>query len=451
MSKRPRQLHFNVHVSTAGNHEGAWRHPKADPVQLTHLPYQLKIANIAERGKLDAVFYGDSPSLSSNVKLRPVEQLDPIALHGALAASTGRIGLGVTVSTTFNEPFNLARKIASLDLLSGGRVGWNIVTTSSADAARNFGLDDVIAHRERYRRAEEFVQVVKKLWDSWDDDAILNDRAAGLYTHPDRIRTINHVGEFFKVRGPLNVPRSPQGRPVIIQAGSSETGVDFASRHAEIVFTAQRTLEDGRNFYSTLKNKAVAHGRSPDDIKIVVGLSPIIGSTEAEAKRLEAELNELTIPEYGLRQLQNFSGVDLSSYPLDAPVPLDIFPDVSGVEGHRSRTALVVQLTQRENLTIRQLLHRLAGARGHQTIVGSAEQVADRITEWFNNNAADGFNYMPAYLPGGLEDFVDGVIPILQKRGLFRTEYEGDTLRDHYDLDRPRNSHAPDAKASAVA
>lgn len=437
MASRPRQLHFNVHVSTGGNHEGAWRHPRSEPVHLTSLDYQRKVAGIAERGKLDAVFFGDTPALSDNVKLRPVEQLDPVALHGALSAVTQNIGLAATISTSFNEPFNVARKIASLDLLSGGRIGWNIVTTSSENAARNYGLDGVIAHRDRYRRAEDFVQVVKKLWDSWDSDAIVHDRENGIYADIERIHPIVHEGEFFKVRGPLNVPPSPQGRPVLIQAGSSETGVAFAARHAEVVFTAQRTLEEGQRFYAELKRQVALSGRTPEHVKIVVGLSPIIGGTEAEAKKLAEELNELTVPEYGLRQIRQFSGVDLSGYPLDGPVPLDAFPDVEAVESHRSRTALVIELVKREKLTVRQLLHRLAGARGHQTFVGSTDQLADRIEEWFKSGAADGFNFMPAYLPGGLEDFVDGVIPILQRRGLFRHDYEGTTLRDHYDLPRP--------------
>lgn len=442
MIGRPRQLHFNVHVTSGGNHEAAWRHSRSAPVRLTALDYHRKTAEIAERGKLDAVFLGDSPALSDNVKFRPQEALDPIALYGALSAVTTHIGLAATISTSFNEPYNVARKVASIDLLSGGRVGWNIVTTSSENAALNYGLDGILAHSDRYRRAEDFVQVVKKLWDSWGEDAIIDDRDSGLYAHADRIHKIFHQGEFFKVRGPLTVPSSPQGRPVLIQAGSSETGMAFAARHAEIIFTAQRTLEDGQRFYADIKRRIALNGRDPDQARIVVGLSPVIGGTEAEAKQLAAELDELTVPEYGLRQLRNFSGVDLSSYPLDGPVPLEAFPDNETVETHRSRTALVVALAQRERLTIRQLLHRMASARGHQTMVGSVEQVADRIVEWFTQGAADGFNFMPAYLPGGLEDFVDGVVPILQARGLFRREYEGTTLRSHYDLPRPRNQYS---------
>jgi FMN-dependent oxidoreductase (nitrilotriacetate monooxygenase family) len=448
MTARPRQLHFNVHVSTGGNHEGAWRHPKSDPVRLSELAYHKKIADIAERGKLDAVFYGDSPALSNAIRLRPVEQLDPIARIGALSAITGNIGLAVTLSTTFNEPYNVARKVASLDHLSGGRVGWNIVTTSSESAARNFGLDGFLAHAERYRRADEFVDVVRKLWDSWEPDAILDDRKGGVYADDSRIHPISHEGEFFKVRGPLNVPASPQGRPVLIQAGSSDVGKDFAARHAEVVFTAQRTLEDGQNFYADLKQRAVRKGRDAERFKIVVGISPIIGGTEAEAQKLADELEELTAPEYGLQQLRNTTGIDLSGYRLDGPVPLDAFASIESFEGHKSRSALIRTLSEREGVTLRQLLYRLAGARGHQTLVGTPEQVAGRIEEWFLNGAADGFNFMPAYLPGSLVDFVDGVIPILQQRGLFRKEYEGKTLRDHYDLPIPENEYAS-TKAAA--
>ena len=448
MTARPRQLHFNVHVSTGGNHEGAWRHPKSDPVRLSELAYHKKIADIAERGKLDAVFYGDSPALSLSIRLRPVEQLDPIARIGALSAITDKIGLAVTLSTTFNEPYNIARKVASLDHLSGGRVGWNIVTTSSENAAQNFGLDSFLAHSERYRRADEFVDVVRKLWDSWEPGAILDDREGGVYADDSRIHTIDHVGEFFKVRGPLNVPTSPQGRPVLIQAGSSEVGKAFAARHAEVVFTAQRTLEDGQNFYADLKQRVARNGRDPDRFKIVVGLSPIIGSTEEEAQKLARELEELTAPEYGLRQLRNQTGIDFSDHPLDAPISPEAFEGIESYEGHKSRSSLIRTLSGRESLTLRQLLYRLAGARGHQTLVGTPEQVADRISEWFLNGAADGFNFMPAYLPGSLEDFVDGVVPILQQRGLFRKDYEGSTLREHYDLEIPENEYASKKKAA---
>jgi FMN-dependent oxidoreductase (nitrilotriacetate monooxygenase family) len=272
MVSRPRQLHFNVHVTSGGNHEAAWRHPRAEPVRLTALDYYLKIATIAERGKLDAVFLGDTPSLSDNVRFRPQESLDPIALHGALSAVTQHVGLAATISTTFNEPYNVARKVASLDQLSGGRVGWNIVTTSSEAAARNFGLDGIVTHRDRYRRAEDFVQVVKKLWDSWEEGAVLDDRASGRYADGDRIHQIAHRGEFFKVNGPLSIPRSPQGRPVLIQAGSSEAGVAFAARHAELVFTAQRTLEDGQRFYAELKRQVSLNRRDHERVKILTGI-----------------------------------------------------------------------------------------------------------------------------------------------------------------------------------
>jgi FMN-dependent oxidoreductase (nitrilotriacetate monooxygenase family) len=443
MSERPRQLHFNVHVSVGGgNHEASWRHPRSDQVRMTALNYHRKIAAIAERGKLDAIFFGDTPSLSGDVKFGPLESLDPIALYGALSAVTERIGLAATISTTFNEPFNVARKVLSLDHLSGGRVGWNIVTTSSESAARNFGRNEIVSHSDRYRQAEDFVQVVTKLWDSWESGAVLNNQQGGVYADPDLIHRIAHDGAFFRVDGPLNLSRSPQGRPVLIQAGSSDNGVAFAARYAEIVFTAQRTLEEGQRFYKELKRQVSANRRDHERVKVVVGLSPIIGATEADAKKLSDELNELMTPAYGLRQIQNFCGVDLSGYPLDGPVPLDAFPEIDSVEAHRSRTALLVTLARREKLSLGQLLHRFAGARGHQTIVGTPEQVAARIEEWFTKGAADGFNFMPAYLPGGLEDFVDHVVPILQRKGLFRRDYEGDTLRDHYDLDVPLNRYS---------
>lgn len=437
MSTRPRQLHFNVHVSFGGNHEGAWRHPRSSGLPLTSFEHHRQVAATAERGKLDAVFYGDAPMLYPNIGFKPVEQLDPIALHGALSTVTTHVGLAATLSTTFNEPFNVARKIASLDHLSGGRTAWNIVTTNSDVAARNFGLDDRIAHADRYRRAEEFVEVVKRLWGSWEPGAVVGDRASGIYADTGKIHEIAHDGEFFKVKGPLNLPRSPQGRPVLVQAGSSDTGTDFAARHADVVFTAQDHLADGQAFYRKIKQKAAAHGRAADAVKVVVGLTALIGSTEIEARQLAEEFDELILPAVGLKQIEAFSGVDLGGYPLDGPVPLDAFPALSLVEGHRSRTTLIVELARREPLTIRQLLRRLAGARGHQSIVGSPEQVADRIVEWYSQGAADGFNFMPAYLPGGLEAFVDGVIPILQGRGLFRHEYEGSTLRSHYDLPQP--------------
>ncbi|OZI37142.1 LLM class flavin-dependent oxidoreductase [Bordetella genomosp. 10] len=434
MATPPRKLHFNVHVSFGSNHEAAWRLPDAASADLTHFEAHRQVAVTAERGKLDAVFYGDQPMLYSSIGYRPSEQLDPIALQGALSVATSHIGLAVTASTSFNEPFNLARKLLSLDHLSKGRIGWNIVTTNSDNAARNFGLDDRLAHAERYRRAEEFVQVVTRLWDSWLPGAVVNDKTNGVYADLTKIRQINHQGKYFKVLGPLNLPPSPQGRPVLIQAGSSETGIAFAARHADAVFTAQDTLAGAQSYYRRIREQAARSGRNPDNLRVMVGLSPILAGTEAEAQRLAKDLEELIVPEAGLRQIRHFTGVDLSGYPLDKPVPLEAFPALDNIEGHRSRATIILESSKRENLTVRQLIGRLAGARGHQTLVGSVEQVADRIAEWFENGAADGFNYMPAVLPQGLDAFVDGVIPILRQRGLFRYEYEGSTLREHYGL-----------------
>jgi len=355
---------------------------------------------------------------------------------GAAAAVTERIGLIATASTTYNDPFNLARRFASVDHVSGGRAGWNVVTTAGPDAARNFGLDDQPAHRVRYERAAEFLDVAYRLWDSWDDDAARADKEAGVWGDAAKVRPIDHVGKHFRVRGPLNLPRSPQGRPLIVQAGSSEDGKGLAARYAEAVFTAQQTLADAQEFYRDLKYRTVLAGRDPDTIKILPGIVPVIGATEQEALRLERELDELIRPEYARAQLARTLRVDPEDLPLDQQLPADL-PDEDEIEGAKSRYTLTVSLARRERLTVRQLIGRLGGGRGHRTFSGTPEQVADALTSWFDAGAADGFNVMPAVLPSGLETFVDTVVPLLVQRGLFREEYTGRTLREHYGLARP--------------
>ncbi|GII92539.1 LLM class flavin-dependent oxidoreductase [Sinosporangium siamense] len=427
-----RRLHLNAFLLNVGHHEAAWRHADSDPSGVTDLRHFQELARTAERGRLDSVFLADGLALWNDVRHGAAGGLEPLTLLSALAAVTEHIGLIATVSTTYNEPFHLARKFASLDHLSGGRAGWNIVTSAGEAEAENFGRERP-AHADRYARADEFLEVVKRLWDSWDDDAIVADRVAGHYADPAKIHPVNHQGGYFKVRGPLTSPRSPQGYPVLVQAGSSEDGKAFAARHAEAVFTAQQTLAEAQEFYADLKSRLAAHGREPYEVKVLPGISPIIGSTEAEARRLEHELSELIIPEYGIKQLSGIFGHDLSGYPLDGPLPdLPPVPD-----GQQSRVKLVTDLARRDSLTIRQLLGRLAGGRGHRVVVGTPEQIADQLQEWFGNGAADGFNIMPPLLPSGLTDFVDHVVPELQRRELFRTEYEGSTLRDHYGLPRP--------------
>lgn len=433
-----KQLHLNAFLMSTGHHEASWRLPESHAEADSDLEHYKNLARIAERGRLDSLFFADGPVLAGDPGRRPAAKLEPTLLLTALAAVTEHIGLIATASTSYNEPYNLARRFASLDHISGGRAGWNIVTTAGADAARNFGLDDTPLHRDRYRRAAEFVEVSTKLWDSWADDAVVADKEAGVHARADRVRGIAHTGEFFRVDGPLNVQRPPQGYPLLVQAGSSESGKDFAARYAEAVFTAQQTLQEGIAFYADVKGRAEALGRNPDGVKILPGIVPVIGDTEAEARELDAELDRLIVPEYAKRQLAATLGLDPADLHLDRELP-DGLPDEDEIEGAKSRYTLVVELARRERLTVRELIGRLGGGRGHRTFAGTAEQVADTIEHWFESGAADGFNIMPAVLPSGLEAFVDRVVPLLQERGLFRTEYTGATLREHYGLPRPAN------------
>ncbi|MEU7861901.1 LLM class flavin-dependent oxidoreductase [Nonomuraea sp. NPDC049141] len=422
-------MHLNAFLMGVGHHEAAWRHPLTEPSRITDIRHYQELARIAERGKLDSVFLADGLALWGNVRHNALGGLEPLTLLAALAAVTDHIGLIATVSTTYNEPFHVARKFASLDHISGGRAGWNIVTSAGEAEARNFGIERP-PHGERYRRAEEFLEVANALWESWAEGAVVGDRRSGVYADVSRIKPIDHVGTHFKVQGPLNIQRSPQGRPLLVQAGSSEDGKEFAARFAEAVFTAQQTLEDAQEFYADLKGRLPAYGRSPYQLKILPGISPIIGSTEREALRLEKELEDLIVPAYGVQQLSNILGVDLTGYPLDGPLP-DIPPNP---DGQQSRIKLIKDLAGRGDLSIREIINKLAGGRGHRVVAGTPEQIADQLQEWYENGAADGFNIMPPYLPGGLADFVDQVVPELQIRGLFRKDYEARTLRDHYGL-----------------
>ncbi len=432
-----RQLHLNLFIHSRGHHEAAWRHPTASPLSVFDIAYYQDLARKAEAGKFDSIFFADQLALGDDIASGPRAGLEPLTVLAALAVSTARIGLISTASTTYFEPFNLARQFASLDHISRGRIGWNIVTSWLATAGRNYN-DVHLDHASRYERGEEFMTVVKGLWDSWAEDAVIDDRASGRFARADGIRPINHVGEFYKVAGPLNLARCPQGRPVLVQAGSSETGRNFAARHAEAVFTAQLEKVTAQAFYGDLKSRVTSAGRAPDQTIILPGLSPVIGSTEAEARRFADELGELADPEVGRKRMsQRFGGHDFSHLPLDRRLSPEDFPDPDKVEAARSRTEVIVNLVRREKPTLRQLLAMLAGARGHQTFVGTPEQIADLMESWLSDGAADGFNIMPPVLPKMLEIFIAEVIPVLQKRGLFRTEYAGETLRSHYGLDRP--------------
>lgn len=440
MSRRP-LLHLNAFLMGVGHHEAAWRLPESDPFAHMNVEHYKHLAQVAERGKLDSLFLADSPVLWNSVGRRPAGALEPTVLLAALAGATRHIGLIATASTTYNEPYNLARRFGSLDHLSGGRAGWNIVTTAGTDAARNFNLDELPSHADRYARAAEFVEVSLKLWDSWDDDAALGDKDVGLWGDDRKVHPPRHVGRYFKVEGALNLPRCPQGRPLLVQAGSSDDGKEFAARYAEAVFTAQQTLEDGQAFYLDLKARARALGRDPDTIKILPGIVPVIGATETEALAKEAELDRLIRPEFAKQQLAQTLRVRAEDLDLDSELPRDL-PSEDAIEGAKSRYTLVVTLARRERLTVRQLIGRLGGGRGHRTFAGTPGQVADAIQHWSDQGAADGFNIMPPVLPSSLEAFVEHVVPILQRRGLFRTDYEGTTLRDHYGLTRPASRHA---------
>ncbi|MGA4788397.1 LLM class flavin-dependent oxidoreductase [Nocardia sp. AB354] len=447
MSPSPKTFHLNAFLMGVGHHEAAWRHPRTEERRVLDVKHFQELGRIAERGKLDSVFFADGLAVGPRIQRNTLAVFEPVTLLSAIAAATEHIGLIATASTTYNEPFNLARKFASLDHISGGRAGWNIVTSGTVDEAYNFGYDAIPDHARRYERATEFVDVALQLWDSWESSAIVLDPEAGVFADPDKVHTIDYDSDRFRVRGPLNSPRGPQGRPLLVQAGSSESGKEFAARYAEAVFTAQRSLEDGQRFYRDLKSRLPTYGRGADELKVLPGLVPYIADTPAEALALEQEFTDLISPDYALRQLSTQLGIDLTGHPLDAPLPP--LPVESEIEGNKSRFTLVKELATQERLTVRQLIGKLGGGRGHRSFAGTPEQIADELQTWFEAGAADGFNIMPPYLPGGLTDFVDRVVPILQERGLFRTEYTADTLRGHYGLAPVESRFATGAAISA--
>ncbi len=433
-----RQLHLNLFIHGRGHHEASWRHPASSPLPLTDIRYYQDLAQRAEAALFDSIFFADQLALGGDVAQAPRTWLEPITVLAALAVTTSRVGLIATASTTYTEPFNLARQFASIDHISRGRAAWNIVTSWLASAAENYGGAGQVSHADRYARGEEFMEVVKALWDSWAADAVLDDRAAGLYARRDRIRSIRHRGDFYKVAGPLNLPRCPQGRPVLVQAGSSDTGRRFAARHADAVFTAHMAKATAQEFYADLKALAAAEGRQPEQVLILPGLSPIIAGSETAAQRLAREVADLSDPEVGRKRLSGrFGGHDFSHLPLDRPLSPEDFPAPDSVQAARSRTEVILNLVRRDRPTLRQLLGYLAGARGHFVTAGTPEQIADLIEDWFTDGAADGFNVMPPLLPAQLDAFTAEVVPILQRRGLFRTEYTGTTLREHYGLPWP--------------
>lgn len=436
-----RQLHLGAFLMATGHHIAAWRHPSVPRGAGVDLAHYRALARLAEAACFDLLFIADSVAAAEGPQAPRMARSDlfePLTLLAALAGATERIGLVATVTTSYHEPYSVARAFASLDQLSAGRAGWNLVTSDAAAEAGNFGREQHLGHAERYARANEFQHVVAGLWDSWADDAFVRGQASGQYYRADGVHVLDHRGEHFAVRGPLNVPRSPQGRPVLVQAGASPAGLELAARSAEVVFTAQPDIASAQAFYADLKGRVVAAGRQPDALKIMPGVYVTVAATATEARAKEAELRELVDPQVGIallgRMLGNF---DLSSYPPDGPLPE--LPLTNS--GQQSRQRLLTELARRENLSLAQLGQRIAGGRGHLSLVGSAAEVADVLQHWFEQGAADGFNLMAPLLPGGLEDIVQHLIPELQRRGLFRDAYAGHTLREHLGLTRPANPH----------
>jgi FMN-dependent oxidoreductase (nitrilotriacetate monooxygenase family) len=432
----PRQLHLNINALHSGFVPSAWRVPDADPRAFIDVNHYVRLAQTAERACLDAIFLADNAAISDQLDMRPITALEPTLLLTSIAAATTHIGLIATASTSYNEPYNIARRFATLDLVSNGRAGWNIVTTADLPSARNFGLDAVPDHAQRYARADEFASLVKALWNSWEDDAFIADKASGRFVDLGKLHPAAHRGRFFGVQGALNLPRSAQGHPVLVQAGASGDGRDLAARHAEAVFSASQSFDESRAYREDLNARAARYGRGPNAVKVLAGLTTIIGATEAEALRRRDELVDLIPWRYSLNRLAGTLGVPVDSLSPDKRLPDDLPLPNNGNGNHTFFNATLAQ-ARTHGYTVRELVRALAGGGGHRVIVGTPEQIADDIAHWFENGAADGFNLMPDVLPDGLEAFTEGVVPILQRRGIFRRAYEGDTLRSHFGLAKP--------------
>lgn len=431
-----REMHINLFLHGKGHHESAWRHSENSHTHaLNDFAYVKDIALRAEKACLDSIFFADILSLSKDITYLAGADNEPLTTVAALAAITDKIGLVATASTTYSEPYNLARVLSSLDHLSKGRVGWNIVTSWAAESAGNFGYDAQPEHAERYIRAHEFMQVITKLWKSWEKDALVQNSSLGIYADYQKIHKVEHVGKYFQVKGALNLPRSPQVYPVLVQAGSSPDGIEFAARFAEAVFTVHMEINSAKDFYRTLKEKVINSGRSASGIVILPGFSPIIGSTEEEAIRLSKELGELSSIESGYIRLSNrFGGYNFRHLNLETTLTKDDFPSVDTIQAARSRAKTIIDYVEKNNPTLRQLMYKLAQSRGHFSMTGTPEQVAETMADWFLNSACDGFNLMPAMFSNQFEIFTTEVIPLLQRKGLFRKEYSTATLREHYGI-----------------
>ena len=437
-----REMHLGVFVLGTGNHSAGWRYDGAATSNLD-LSVTREIAQIAERGKFDLLFISDGLVMDPGDHPSFLCRFEPTTLISVLAASTRHIGLGATVSTSFSEPYNVARIFASIDHISQGRAAWNVVTSSAAKAAFNFSREQHMEHELRYARANEFVDVVKGLWDCWDDDAIIADKASGLYVDPTKVRPLDHKGRFFQVKGPINIARAPQGHPVIIQAGGSPSGLDLAARTADVVFSVVQELETAKAAYADLKGRMAKYGRSSEEMAVLPGVMPVIGDSDAEAKEKLSLLQSWLTPTNAAILVSSRIGYDVSGHPLDGPVPA---PPPDGTS--RTFSRVLFETARRENMTLRDLYNLTAAARGHWVVCGTPNRIADTLEEWFAEGAADGFNILPPYFPGAFADFVDRVVPELQHRGLFRRDYQGTTLRDHLGLPRVPAPARPQALAA---
>ena len=441
-----RKLKLGFILHGVGRTWSDWRHPEADPGASTSFPFYLRQAQLAEKGKFDFLFVADSLSINAKSSPHYLNRFEPITILSALAAVTSHIGLVGTLTVSYSEPFNVARQFASLDHISGGRAGWNVVTSWLGDTAANFSKAEHPAHDVRYRIAAEYLDVVQGLWDSWEDEAHVGDKESGVFVDPDKLHRLDHKGEFFQVRGPLNIKRSVQGQPVIFQAGASEDGRNFAAKRADAIFAGAATLEEAQEYYRDVKARARGFGRDPQALYVLPGIGPVVGATEAEAEAKYQELAALGSLESGLGMLsRSFNDHDFSVYDLDGP-----FPDVAAIgrNSNQSASNRILAQVRAENLTLRQVIQRLATPRGD--FVGTPEQVADQLQHWFETEGADGFVLFES-LPGQLDLFVEKVIPILQARGLFREDYEGETFRETLGLPFPVNRNTAAAKAQSAA
>ncbi len=438
--RKPMKLGLSMRY--VGYHAAAWRHPQADPASASKFSHFLRVAQTAEAAKFDMVFLADGIGLRGKdeppgalARSAQNAELEPLTLLAALAPMTRHIGLVATASTTYNEPFHIARKYASLDQISGGRAGWNIVTSWSEAEARNFNRESHMDYDTRYERAAEFVDVVTGLWDSWDADAFPHDKASAIFFDPAKLHTLDHKGKHFQVRGPLTVARTPQGRPLLVQAGAADQGMEIAAKNADVVYSAAYDIPAAARYYADLKGRMPKYGRAPDQLLIMPGVTPFVGRTEQEARDKYDELNALVDPILGLSYLYGQVG-DLTGYDLDGPVPEPADPRI------RSIAKSLLAMAERDNLTIRQLYTQIAAGFGTRILIGTPAQIADDMEAWVAAGAADGFNICPAVLPVGLDDFAALVLPELRRRGLFRSEYEGATLRQNLGLAMPISRYA---------